>query len=483
MKKKFLTLAFLASTTVALASCGGNSGGGSGTVEGGIIDTPTTIYLWTTAGDEGQANLNRWVEDFKEIEPNVTVVNNKVSGGYDDLENMIITGFTGNNYPDLAYAYPDNVSNYIDYGRAVQLDDYINHPEYGLTEEEFNDYVPSYMEEGTQYTVEGTWSVPFSKSTEGMFYNADILIGLDLSEVDSSINSGNPLNEAYLNNLTWEEFFGKLAPALLKYDAEVRDIIQPQDDGVTRVLGYDSDDNLFITLAHQYGYPYTSVTEDGKGSIDFNTPEMKAKLQEFAKYYEKGYIFTKGTNEGNYVNEKFTVNQCLFSVGSTGGIKYQFSDSNPMNVGVAKIPQADGGTPSTILQGPSMCILDHGDENRKLASWLFYKYITTPENTLQWALNSTGYYPIRLSNLEDPAYLAAADADAQQDKSMEKLTANGFVYYGTMTDTLFTSPAFKGSSTARTQVGGLLTQVLLQGDAADIDQLFADAEAMCNLAL
>lgn len=478
MKRKFLGFAVLALSVAGLAACGGEQ---TQAVEGGIIDTPTTIQVWTTAGDTSQTILNRWVEEFKKVEPNVTVKNVKQSGSYSDLENMIVTGFTGDNYPDLAYAYPDHVADYIDYGKAVKLDAYIDNPKYGWTEEDKNDFVQAYLEEGKQYTVEGTWSLPFSKSTEAMFYNEDILLGLDLSGVDSSINSGNPINHEYLNNLTWEELFGKLAPALLKYDAEVKDIIQPCDDGVTRVFGYDSDDNFFITLAKQYNLPYTSV-KNGKGVVEFNTPEMRAKLTELREYYVKGYLTTKGANENNYVNELFTANQLLFSLGSTGGITHQFSDENPMNIGVAKIPQAgiEGATPATIMQGPSMCILDHKDDNRKLAAWLFYKYITKAENTLTWGLESTGYYPIRTSNFEDPQYKSAADEGATPQASEARLLAKGYNYFATMDETLFTSPAFKGSSTIRTQVGGALTQALLNGN---VEKAMADAEAASNLAL
>lgn len=499
MKKKVLSAALLLLSALAVTGCGnqesGNNGGDNGgnnggtgnddsalVDENGVLKEKTTIYLWTTAGDQGQALLNEWVEEFKEVQPNITVTNVKQTGGYDDLQNMIVTGFNGNNYPDLAYCYPDHVADYIDYGKAVKLDSYIENEVFGWSDEDINDFVPAYLDEGRQYTVEGTYSLPFSKSTEAMFYNEDILMGLDLSSIDPTINGGNRLNAEYLENLTWEELFGKLAPALLKYDETVQDIIKPCDDGKTRVFGYDSDDNLFITLAHQYGYPYTSI-KNGVGSIDFNTKEMKDKLLEFKDAYEKNYFITKGSNQDKYVNELFTANQLLFSVGSTGGIKYQFDSKNPMNVGVGKIPQAENGTPSTIMQGPSMCILDHNDANRRLASWLFYKFITEPSRTLSWSLDSTGYYPIRKSNLEDEFYLEASDYENAQDKSIERLQAKGNAYYSTMDETLFTSPVFKGSSAARVQVGGLFTSTLLGGANFDIDAAFTKAVDLCKLEL
>ena len=244
MKKKVLSAALLLLSALAVTGCGnqdsGNNGGDNGgnnggtgnddsalVDENGVLKEKTTIYLWTTAGDQGQALLNEWVEEFKEVQPNITVTNVKQTGGYDDLQNMIVTGFNGNNYPDLAYCYPDHVADYIDYGKAVKLDSYIENEVFGWSDKDINDFVPAYLDEGRQYTVEGTYSLPFSKSTEAMFYNEDILIGLDLSSIDPTINGGNRLNAEYLENLTWEELFGKLAPALLKYDETVQDIIKP----------------------------------------------------------------------------------------------------------------------------------------------------------------------------------------------------------------------------------------------------------------
>ena len=92
MKKRLLALAFAAFAAIGLSACGPEEGPTPGTdpSQEGFIKDPTTIYLWTTSGDSGQTLLNRWVEEFKEIEPNVTVVNVKQSGSYNDLENMNI---------------------------------------------------------------------------------------------------------------------------------------------------------------------------------------------------------------------------------------------------------------------------------------------------------------------------------------------------------------------------------------------------------
>ena len=155
MKKKIISCGLLALAAISISACGNGETNPDVPVEGGIIDTPVTITVWTTAGTAGQNILSGWVEDFKKVEPNVTVNNVKQSGGYDDLKTMIETGFSGNNYPDLAYCYPDHVADYINYGKAMRLDQFIDNPDYGWTEEEKADFIPAYLEEGQKYTIEG----------------------------------------------------------------------------------------------------------------------------------------------------------------------------------------------------------------------------------------------------------------------------------------------------------------------------------------
>ena len=84
-----------------------------------------------------------------------------------------------------------------------------------------------------------------------------------LNEYLEGINNGNPINETYLNSLTWEEFFGKLCPAIMDYikTPDGANLLNTKD-GDYYIMSYDSDDNLFITLAEQYGYDYTAIKTD-----------------------------------------------------------------------------------------------------------------------------------------------------------------------------------------------------------------------------
>ncbi len=439
----------------------------------------TEIVIWTTYNDTYQTVLNNAIEEFKTIEPDVVVKNVKQQGSYQDLAKMCVDGFAVDNYPDMVAAYPDSVSDFITNAKALDIQPYMENAEYGWTEEDIADIPEAYIKLGQQYIIPGTYSLPASKSTEAMYYNQDVLIGLDLSAQDATINNGQPLNDAYLKSLTWDELFEKLVPALDLYDqAQDADhkIIDRDTFGDWAWVGYDSDDNLFITLAEQYGYGYTSIDPvTGRGSIDFNNDGMKNLMKKFKGYYDKHYFTTKGVIKTN-VNYRSTVDAMLFSIGSTGGVKYQFADATKHNVGVAPIPQASLTNPKLISQGPDFAFLDHNSEKRAEAIWKFFKLFTSTKYNTAWALAS-GYSPVRYSVMETEDYAEYADWESKDEHTLDRLTALNAVYASSVGDYQFTSPVFKGSSEARVQVGTIFAACVSAGANLDtqIDSIFQTA--------
>ena len=438
-----------------------------------VMDEPVEIYFMSNFSY--QSTIEKIIEAFKDIEPNITVTNIKETGGYEDVQKKVISQLATNEHPDMFVGYPDAVQNVMQYNAVVKLDNYMDDEVYGWSDADMKDIIPNYLEEGQMYPLSGTFSLPFAKSSEALYYNKSVLVGLDLSAEDPTINGGRALSEAYLNDLTWEDLLDHVIPAIRAYD----DKLDPEHKLLTgtkyehKIFGYDSDDNLFITLAEQYGYGYTSIDEYGEGSIDFVNDGMKDLMKTFKKAYDAKDFFTKGTNNNEYTNYTFTDNSALFTVGSTGGSKYQISQD--FDTGVAKIPHAAGKKARVINQGPSIAILKH-DEKRALASWLFYRFLTNQLNSATWAME-TGYAPIRYSVLEDPDYIDFVDLDGKDIRSEDGIKAAVAQYMGTIGNDMYSSPVFKGSSEARTQVGGLLSSCLLSSNLdAEIDSLFQTAK-------
>ena len=480
MNKKLICLL---STAIFLVGCQ-NNGASSVNInpaeETCVIKEDVNIDFLCMLNNTFLPKLQTIIDNFKEIEPHIKVnlFNPSGSGQYSTLEKGIVTGFFEDDYPDISQCYADDVVKYLHYDKVTNVDTYINNSDYGLSAEDKQDYIQSFLEEGSSYSVDGTYSLPFCKSSEVMYYNADKLIGLELP----GINEGKPIDDAYLNSLTWEELFDNLCPALENYD-ETHDqklVIHKGIDGndVSHpYVVYDSTENFFITLAKQYEYGYTSVGQDGKGQINFNNANMRALVKSMRQYRQKGYLET-GTTVNGWTSDYFTANRSLFSISSTAGLSYNTSEN--FKIGAARIPTAKNKPNISINQGPSICIFKHFDKNgnldtnRELASFLLWKYITNQENTVKWELE-TDYMGIRLSSYTAQEYINALNnkkdlAKAANLQKIAEISAN-----------LYNTDVFRGSSEARTYSGQLFKSCLLSNDIdAEIEDLFDNCVESIN---
>ena len=438
-----------------------------------LIQEPTTIYFWNGFNDNYRAVISNVIKAFKEIEPNVTVEHDdiKQSGNYAMVMENVIKGFSANNYPDIVVAYPDSIQMAINANKVIDMTPYINDETYGWDEDDFDDIIENYLKDGTNYSIPGTYSMPFCKSTEVMFYNSSIE-GLDLSSVDPVVNGGLPITEEYINNISWEEFWGHLVPALDTYNKGLADDkkLFGQNPNFPAIVGYDSDDNLFITLAKQYGYGYTDVDQvTGEGKLLFNNDGMKELVGQYRQYYKNHWIQTQGTS-GSYTSALFEPGNCIFCIGSTAGVSNQ--NGSTFQTKCANLPKPAQGERFIIDQGPSLTFLDHKDDNRALASWLFYKFLTNAENNAAWAINAS-YLPIRYSTYETRAYSSLSDPKGKEPKSLGLLKAYLAQYQLNSADYLFTSPVFTGSAKAREQVGSIMATAMTTDES--LDKIFQDA--------
>lgn len=416
------------------------------------------ITFWHTMGQTLQGLLNRFITEFQAENPDIGI-EHAAQGGYDDLEEKLSAAIPAGTTPTMAYCYPDHVAEYMESNAVLQLDDFVNSEELGFTENDglVSDIIPTYWQEGQEYKKTGIYSVPYSKSTEIMFYNKTVF------EDAAHHASGQP----YKVPTTWEEMEQLMIEAKGDYPDKI-------------VLGYDSDANMFITLCEQYGIPYTSLNkETGVGSADFNNPAAKAMVTKLVDWVDKGYLTTQALSSGAYTSTQFKEGSLLMSIGSTGGTSYNYGEN--FEIGLAELPAPDetnpfdfGGTlPKTnhiIMQGPSICFFKKSTKAEREAAWKFYKFIVKTMNSASWSVKS-GYSPIRQSSFDSEAmqnYLADPDQEGA-DKLIQSVVSR----YDELTSRYYVSPAFHGSSTARNQVDGILANVAL--GTKTLDAAFADA--------
>ncbi len=474
MKKnlKLLAVLLMATSLPGLASCGGSTGGKITGLSGNV-----TINFYSTMGTDLKNVFDPYIEMFQQEYPNIEVVHSTSSGGYDNLRDDIKTQLGNNEGPNLAYCYPDHVALYNLSGKVQTLDKFINDTEkdengnlkYGLTKEQQDDFVPGYWNEGKSYGDGLMYSLPFSKSTEVLYYNKTVFDEMNLSVPTHWFKDDTGTGFTPENSMEYA-----CEKLIEKYPNDIP-------------LGYDSEANWFITLCEQYGADYTSTNKDNHFIFDNETTrEFVAKLN---GWREKNY-FTTQSIEGTYTSSLF-VNQDKSSkssymcIGSSAGASHQFpgidtATENPyFEVGIAPIPQVNPNNKKVISQGPSICIFKKSNQDEVLASWLFLRYLVTNVPLIADFAMSSGYVPpIRSIEKNDIYHDYLANANGNTSKGCTALSAK---VCNEQADYYFTSPAFVGSSDARDQVGALMSAVFT--GSKSIDDAFKDALAECEAAI
>ncbi len=439
--------------------------------DGGYDGSKVTIKFYHTMGSNLRDVLTAYIADFNELYPNIAIEEEQV-GSYDDVRNQVSTEITVGGQPNIAYCYPDHVALYNLAGAVATLDSLIDSTAtvtradgstevLGLTADQKADFIEGYYSEGQQFGDGLMYTMPFSKSTEVLYYNKTFFDANNIPVPDHWFTTDE-------NDKTSMEAVCKAIKAI---------------DPTCIPLGYDSEANWFITMCEQCGSAYTSAT--GKHYL-FNNATNRTFIKIFRDWFQQDLITTQklygAYTSGLFVAETGT--KSYMSIGSSAGATHQrpskVDGAYPFEVGIASIPQMSKTYSRVISQGPSVCIFKKDNPQEVIASWLFVKFLTTSVEFQAEFSMASGYVPVLksvatneiyadfINNADGYDYIAALSAKVclEQEKA----------YY--------TSPAFNGSSTARDQVGLLLSAALSREGDTDkvIKDVFAEALEECNFA-
>ena len=465
--KKFLALALavVLALVLMLTGCDNAQENGSKIPEGNV-----EVVFYHTMGQNLRGVLQKYIVEFNKIYPNITI-NEQSIGGYDDVRDQVMNELIVGKQPAIAYCYPDHVASYLRSKKVIDLNTYIDDPEVGLTEAQKNDFIAGYYAEGSSFSdPTKMYTLPFSKSTEVLYYNKTFFDNNGLKVPDHWFATGD-------NDETSVEY-------VIKKIKEIEPTSIP--------LGYDSEANWFITMTEQLKTPYTKASDKVEDCFLFNDAANIEFCTKFREWAQQGLLttqkiygaYTSGLFTNTKENDEGIVIHSYISIGSSAGATYQCpakldNGSYPFEVGIASIPQADASNKKVISQGPSICMLSQKDKSVNDAAWLFVKFLlTSPEFQAEFSMTS-GYVPVLKSTFEMDAYKEFLSGASTNKEGIAALSAKVCMeqesYY-------FTSPAFVGSSEARDQVGGLLVSCLTAAEGttqADIQKLFKDAVDRC----
>ena len=397
--------------------------------------------------------IDRYIVEFNKLYPNIHIDSQKSSTDMDLYERLRRDTIR----PNIVYSYPEYATIYNN-SEFASFDDLIKSSKsdgkggiIGLTQDQIDDFVPGFYEEGTAYDNELMYTMPFCKSTEVLYYNKTFFEANKLSVPT-----------------TWDEM-----EALC---AKIKEI-----DPNCIPLGYDSSSNWFITMCEQYKASgvKTAYTSVSKEHCLFDTDVNKEFVKKFKSWFDKGYVVTHeiyaGYTSGLFVNTNQGELKCYMNIDSStranNNCPTKVNNRYPFEVGIATIPQVNPSSPKVIFQGPSIFIYKKSNPQEIAATWLFVKYLTTStEFQAEYALASGGgYVPALKSVMENESFanmLNQADGGDNVSALSTKICME-------QADAYFFIPAFGGCEYVKKQVGYIIDRALVSdGSDATIQEIF-----------
>ncbi len=429
MKKRLILLFSCLTAAALLAGCSsGKSDGGKAKLD---PDNPTNITVWHYYNGTQQAAFDQLVEEFNRTvgKEKGVYVEAHSQGNVSDLETSVLAAFNkevgSSEPPDIFSSYADTAYTIEQMGVLVDLEDY-------MSEEDMEQYVDSFLEEG-RIGADGELRIfPTAKSSEVFM----------MSQTDWE-----PFAEATgasIDDLATMEGVAETAKAYYEWtDAQTPDV---PNDGQA-FYGRDAMANLFIIGSMQLGTELFQVDGD-KVTFQVKEDVMKKIWDSYYVPFVKGYFAATG----RFRSDDVTTGDLIAYTGSTTSANYFPSTvesdegSKEIEYLVLPAPIFEGGENYAVQQGAGMVVTKSTPE-REYASVLFLEWFTQTENNLLFSCTS-GYMPVKkdaFSKEKMDAVIEENDLEIDP-KTYDTMT----ICFDMMKDSkLYTNKAFENGAAAR----------------------------------
>jgi multiple sugar transport system substrate-binding protein len=421
-----------AALLLAAASCWGTAQQEASVLQD-VDPTGVQITYWHQFTRFQQETLEALVEEFNNTNRWNIRVKPEFGGRYDDLYNKMVTAIAAGSVPDLVAAYQNEAAAYQASGALVDINDYIDDPQWGLGEER-SDYFEGFLQQDVNAQFGGArLGFPPNRSLELLYYNLDWL---------EQMGFGGPPRE-------WEEFHQMCGKAT---------------DAAANRYGYAINTGASNVFAQVISRGGEIAKADGSG-YTYNTRQMRDSMSFMKRLYAEGFgrkIAEQYGEQNDFANWKV-----LFTMSSSAGLPYYGGsvakgEQGPFRWSVAAVPHTTA-RPALNIYGASVSI-PRSTAQRQLAAWLLVKYLTQPGPQARW-VEATNYFPVRKSTAaqlgdylsKNPNYKAAYDLLLGSDAKAE--------------------PPFAGYSEVRDAVEAAYNKIL---DGADIDATLRELDEEAN---
>lgn len=423
----------------------------------GYDGSEVTIEFWHLLHESSMVTaIEKAAVRFKKIYPNITI-KTMTYGDYNQIYEFV-NKTDKENRPNLIFCSPELILEYNKSNSIVTLDSFLNNnyviestgEMMGFTQEQLDDLVDNFYNEGRILDDGKMYYLPLYRLTNVLYYNKSVFDELGLEAPQ-----------------TWEDV-----------ENCIQVIKENYPDSIP--LGCKSTEDLFITLAAQYGSDYTSNTGDNHLFVNDTN---KSFVSKFAEWYQKGWFTSDYPAWGPY--DDFASGKILMSIGSSAGVRYHYPNKidgeYTFELGVAPIPQVDPSNPKSISNGPSVAILENENIQEVYASWLFLKFLMTDTQTQATLAIQYQAIPMTSSALESDIYKNRME---YLENNNPLLLKNSQVVV-TQSNACFIPAVFVGADKTKENVGLLMKSVFSKyqlgaDNSAMIDEEFRKALENCK---
>lgn len=330
------------------------------------------LQMWHAQKQQNEEALKAIVERFNSTNPHYEVRLHNV-GSYTDMFRMARARIQGGTLPDLCIAYESMVAEFMQASVVLPLDDYLNHPDYGLSKADQDDIFPPFLQ-SNRYEEFGNQllSFPFTKSLLMLYCNIDLLRSAGIERPPE----------------TWTEFVAQCRKVKAKTGGPA--------------FAYSRDPSSFDAMVLSRGGKLATVADRRSGLDSSQAIEALAMLDTLVRE-GLATVIALGSDDDRSL---FTKGKVAFILRSSTTRSYMEKDLvNPDGTDkfqwVMTCPPVGEGRPKlTVLYGGNILIFKSTPE-RQRGAWEFIKFFISPPITAEWSVK-TGYLPVRRSAAEVP---------------------------------------------------------------------------------
>ncbi len=423
-------------------------------------NNPVTLTVWHYYNGAQQAAFDSLVSEFNAGvgKEKGIYVEGYTQGSVSDLEQAVTDSAAGTvgskAMPDIFSSYADTAYELEKAGKLADLTNY-------FTQDELDEYVEGYINEGYFEQDGKLYLFPVAKSTEITMINA------------TDWQAFADATGANLEQFSTFEGITALAKQYYEWtDAQTPDV---PNDGKA-LYGRDSLSNYFVIGCKQLGVDIFDVSD---GNVTVNAD--KTAIRRLWDNFYVPYINAWFDSFGKFRSDDVKTGDILAYTGSSSSAAY-FPDqvvtddgSYDISYAVLMPPVFEGASNVAVQQGAGMCVTK-SDELHEYASCEFLKWFTEKDNSLTFACSSS-YLPVR--------------NDANSVEALDNVIANeGLTVSGKNYDCLkevmenfgstefYTTPCFENGYQTR----NCLNTVMTEKAQADRDAVDAAVAAGANRA-